>query len=108
MRGSVLKNMRRADVFGRLIHRHLLPVDITRPDVADTLLAFKIVCGHLFHGDRCVLKVLYLPAVRIPVFETGIKNNEDKDSGHDDHIDEYYYESFQALGGFHHVSFKYF
>ena len=39
---------------------------------------------------------------------TGRKHDEYQDAGHDDHIDEDYYESFQALSRFHGSPFKYF
>ena len=77
------------DIIGRLFHSHGFVVDISRPYIANTLLAFQIVLRHALHGDGRVFKVLYLSLVSIPDFKSGVELNEDQYGSHDDHVDNY-------------------
>ena len=79
--------MRGADIIGCLFQCHAIAVDVLCPYIAYPLLAFKIIGSHPFHGNRRVLKMGYLPAVRIPVLEPGIKHNENQYANHNDHVD---------------------
>jgi hypothetical protein len=51
----------------------------------------------MFHGDRCVFEVLYLPLVRVSAFKSGVEDNKDQDGSHNDYVDKDNKSLFHAL-----------
>ena len=87
MRRSIFKYMRCTDILNCLFHGHSPAVYVFCPYIADPLLTFQIILRNLLHCDCCVFKMFYLSKVRSSVLKSGVENNEDQYSDHDDHVD---------------------
>ena len=60
--------------------------DVLGPDIADLLLSQEVVLRHPLHGFRGVLKMEHLAAMGLPLFQGGIRHNENHHDSHDDDV----------------------
>ena len=97
VRGGVRQHVGDPDEGDRLVDRHILAVDIARPDVADTLLALQIVLCHVLHRDRGVLEVLDLNLRRFAVLDVGVDDHEDQHCDHNEYVDDNDPSSFHTV-----------
>ena len=97
MGGGAFKDMGYANEVRGFLHGQILIVDIMGPDVADTLFAFKVILGHVPHGDGHGFKMLDLPFGGGPIFGIGINENEGKNADHDQDVDDDYPDLFHNV-----------
>ena len=97
MGGGVLQHVGGPNEGDRVSDRHILAVDIARPDVADALLALQIVLGDVLHRDRGVLEMLDLYVRGFSVLDVGEEDHEDQHRDHNAYVDDKDPSSFHTV-----------